>query len=423
MAKIKKTLRLITRVQGRDAERKKCIDVEYSELAKSKKARKDVIKEPPLRQLNSTQDESINKGGTDNRGRHTDKKSNDHQSKIQKVEDDARQVYFEHLLHPEPLLKWLGQPAPGLENPGNLCYINTTVQILYGMKCTRQLFSSGSFWQGLDLTTVPQFDRFGQKGGFIAVALHTLFQKMHLQKCHHTVVSFKDVLVSYESFKCFDNNRQHDANELFTNLLDTLSHALTLDKGGDPISEVFRSRVISFIRCKTCGTETTNEGDTSISLEVPITGDTIGSCLSSYFLIEELHDWKCEHCEEYRPASKWFRLEQRNILIISLKRYSLTGPKNNARVSFPLDDLDMSQFMVDEHKTIPSAKFALVAVIQHYGTSRLKGHYDVIMRAGDKMWYRFNDEDVALADASELVTDDVYTIIYCRHDKLDQLIF
>ena len=136
MARTKKTPRLIKRVQGRDAGRKKCIDVEYSELAKSKKARKDVIKEPPLRQLNSTQDESINKGGTDNRGRHTDKKSNDHQSKIQKVEDDARQVYFEHLLHPEPLLKWLGQPAPGLENPGNLCYINTTVQILYGMKCT-----------------------------------------------------------------------------------------------------------------------------------------------------------------------------------------------------------------------------------------------------------------------------------------------
>ena len=412
-----------------DAEGKNCIDVEYSDLAKSKEARKDVIEEPPLCQLKSTQDESTNKGGTDNRGHHTDNKTKGprgHEGtlgNIEKVEWDARQVYFEHLLYPKHPLKWRAQPAPGLENPGNLCYMITTVQLLYGMKCTRQLFSGGSFWQGLDLTTVHQFNTFGRKGGFIAVSLHTLFRKMQLQNCRQKVTSFKDVLVSNNSFKDFDNNRQHDANEFLTKLLDALSDATRLDKGGDPISQVFRSRVISWIQCQTCERERINEGDTSISLKVPITGDSIGACLSNYFLHEELHDWKCEHCKHATAALKGFRLEPRNILIISLKRYSVTGIKNNARVSFPLDDLDMSKFMVDDHKKTPPAKFSLVAVIQHHGNSPGNGHYDLIMRTGNRVWYRFDDQNVAITDASELVIDDAYTIIYCLHDKLHELIF
>ena len=428
MAQLKKTSR-IKRVL-RDAKGKNCTHAEFSKLAKSKDRSNEDIEQPSLRQLKSTQDEPTTKDGTNNRGRHTDNKSKGprgHEgtlSKFQKVEGDARQVYFEHLLDPDHPLKWRAQPAPGLENPENLCYINTIVQLLYGMKCTRELFSSGSFWHGLDLTTVHQFDTFGQKGGFIAVALHTLFQEMHLQNCHHSVESFKDVLVSHNSFKNFDNNRQQDANELLTKLLDTFSDALTLDNGCDPISEVCRSRAISWVRCKTCCRESLNEKDKSISLEVAITGDSINDCISNHFLTEELYDWKCEHCKLARPALKGLRLEPRNILIISLKRYSVPETKNNARVDFPLDDLDMSKFMVTDERTNPSVKFSLIAVIQHYGDSPSKGHYDVIMRTGDTTWYRFNDKHVALVtNTSELVTGNVYTIIYCRHDKLDELIF
>lgn len=422
---LKRTARMKLGVSGRAAEGKKCTDVEFSALAKLK----DRKITQTLRQLKSTQDELTAKGGTNNRERHTDNKSKaprGHEgtvSKTQKVEGDARQVYFQHLLDPDHPLKWRAQPAPGLENPRNLCYINTTVQLLYGMKCTRELFSSGSFWQGLDLTTVHQFHTFGQKGGFIAVALHTLFQEMHLQNCHHSVESFKDVLVLHNSFKDFDNNHQQDANELLTKLLDTFSDALRLDNGGDPISELFRSRAISWVRCQTCRRESLNEKDESISLEVAITGDSVMKCISDHFLPEELLDWKCDHCKLARPASKGFRLEPRNILIISLKRYSVPGTKNKSIVDFPLDDLDMSEFMVTDQRTNPSVKFSLIAVIQHYGDSPFKGHYDVIMRTGDTTWYRFNDKRVTPTNISDLVTEDVYTIIYCRHDKLHELIF
>jgi ubiquitin C-terminal hydrolase len=428
MARTKQTARVKGR--ARDVVRKNCTNVELSELAKRKEPSKKVIEQPSLRQFKSNQDESTTKGGTNNHVRHTDNKSKaprGHEetlSKIQKVECDARQVYFEHLLDPDHPLNWRAQPAPGLENPGSLCYINTTVQLLYGMKCTRNLFSSGSFWQGLDLTTVHQFDTFGQKGGFIAVALHTLFQEMHLHNCRHSVESFKDVLVLHHSFRDFDNTRQQDANELLTKLLDTLSEALRTDNKCDPISEVFRSRAISYVRCQSCHRESYNRGDWSTSLEVAITGRSIMECISQHFRLEDVHDWKCGHCKLARPAFQGFRLEPRNILIISLKRFSVNGTKNNTRVDFPFDDLDMTKFTETDEQTDPSDnKFSLIAVIQHYGDSPCKGHYDVIMRTGDTTWHRFDDKHVELTNTSKLVTSDVYTIIYCRHDKLHELIF
>jgi len=100
--------------------------VELSELAKRKEPSKKVIEQPSLRQFKSNQDESTTKGGTNNHVRHTDNKSKaprGHEetlSKIQKVECDARQVYFEHLLDPDHPLNWRAQPAPGLEISGTL---------------------------------------------------------------------------------------------------------------------------------------------------------------------------------------------------------------------------------------------------------------------------------------------------------------
>ena len=385
----------------------------------------------PFCQLKSTQDESTNKGDTDNRGLHPDNKikaPRGTQRKIQKITEHAIRVYHDHLC--EIPYEWPPHIAPGLLNPGNLCYMNTTVQLLYGMKCTRHLFSSGSFWQGLDLLGVQKFLNFGWMGGFIAVALHTLFQDMHLQNINrqHSVALFKDALVTHHSFKDFDNDYQQDANELLTKLLDTLSDALRFGRRGDPISELFRSPIISWIQCNTCQYLSLNRTDESICLEVAITGNSIGECLSNFFSDEQLHGWKCGCCNNIRTATKGIWMEPRNMLIISLKRYSVTGVKDNTIVTFPLDDLDMSKFMDSKSteydcKTSTPAKFALVAVIQHYGNSPGNGHYDLIMRTANTMWYRYNDEDVEPLDASELVTKAAYTIIYCRYDKLHELIF
>lgn len=341
--------------------------------------------------------------------------------KTQKIADDARQVYLEHLLDPANPEGSAKKVAPGLQNPGNLCYMNVVVQLLYGMKCTRGLFWGGSFWKGRqDLISHCKFAQFGREGGFIAVALHKLFQKMHLKDCQHSVELFKDVLVSNASFVDFDNKRQHDASELLTKLLDALSTALNVDGGGDPISKWFRSQAMSWVQCQTCTTKSINGQDNSITLEVPVTGESIQTCLWNYFKSEEIHGWTCGYCNKARPAWKGFLLEPRNILIISLKRYGLPGTKNGSLVHFPLKDLDILRFMVPE-MNVPT-KYALVAVVNHYGDSLVCGHYDLIMRTGDTMWHRFDDEDVAPMDANDLVTENAYIIVYCRQDKFTELI-
>jgi ubiquitin C-terminal hydrolase len=333
----------------------------------------------------------------------------------------ARHAYFNNLLLPvhaaETPNQRYTQPAHGLRNPGNLCYMNTVVQLLYGMRCTRELFFGGSLWSRIDASSFENFLAFGKKGGFIAIALHRMFRKMQSPNYAPIVTEFRDALVTNERFRDFDNDQQHDANELLTRLLDTLSDALRSEEGdpnaGDPISHWFRSRVISWIRCQTCHHESLNADDKSTSLDIPVTGNNIHSCLSAYFAEEEV-SWNCSECNCKRSAKKGFRLEPRHILIVSLKRYDDRGRKVDARVGFPLDNLDTSPYSNTQAPT-----HRLVAVINHYqDQSLLGGHYDLFMRIGEG-WSRFDDVDVSSIEADEVVTNSAYTLVYCRRDRYD----
>ena len=314
------------------------------------------------------------------------------------------------------------QPGPGLQNPKNLCYMNTVIQLLYGMRCTRELFLIRDFQKLVDPQSSSQKStEFGEKGGIIANALHLLFLKMKSKSSNPTVAEFKEALVSNRLFQDYDNDHQHDANELLTRLLDMFSEVLC-NEAGDPISRWFRSRAIGWVRCQTCNNKTTNQGDLSTSLEVPISGTNIETCLSKYFGRGDIiNDWTCCVCNCKRPARKGLFLEPRPILIVALKRYNCKGHKSNSRVSFPLDNLDISSYM-EGTDFVQLHNYRLVAVINHYGKSPGGGHYDLFMDVGEASWYRFNDERVVQIQANELVTESAYTLVYCRHDNYTDLI-
>ena len=112
-------------------------------------------------------------------------------------------------------------------------------------------------------------------------------------------------------------------------------------------------------------------------------------------------------------------METRMILILSLKRFDNEGVKNNTNISFPLEDLDMSSFLVSNSHT---TKYNLVATINHHGETVQRGHYDLNMKTGVRFWTRFNDESVENIDLDELNNQNVYTLVYCRKDKWSDLI-
>ena len=158
----------------------------------------------------------------------------------------------------------------------------------------------------------------------------------------------------------------------------------------------------------------------STSLSIPLHGNNINDCLSKYFEEEELSDpVECSNCRSRTQSKKRLLIETRMILIISLKRFDNEGIKNNTNISFPLEDLDMSSFLVSNSHT---TKYNLVATINHHGETVQRGHYDLNMKTGAHLWTRFNDESVENIDLDELNNQNVYTLVYCRKDKWSDLI-
>jgi ubiquitin C-terminal hydrolase len=317
--------------------------------------------------------------------------------------------------------RWKMQPAPGLQNPDgkNLCYINSVVQLLHGMKCTRELFLMGRFWSGHDLSSGRKFAEFGEKGGFVACALQQLFNRMQFRNGRPIATALKDSLLMKSSFADFDNDLQQDATEFLGLVLSVLSELLRCN-GRDPISSLFCSPVISWVRCSKCDTRRENFGDASIILHVPIIGTNIqDSLLHGFFEQERIDDWICDkQCNSH--GTKGLSLETRNILVLSLKRFPNHERKDDTLVTFPLDGLDTAPFMhrSDESQTT----YKLVAVINHTGNSLARGHYTLSMRFGENTWYNYDDESVKLISAPEVVTKDAYTLVYCLSNKYNDLI-
>lgn len=328
--------------------------------------------------------------------------------------------YYEDCIERSVYAQCTRLPAPGLANPNNLCYVNVVVQLLYGMRCTREFFSNGP----LGFQSYATYIDFINTGGVVAIALRRMFRKMMDCKSgdSSSVEDFKQSICTNDSasFQDFDNMRQHDAHQFLLRILHTLSSTFRTPEGGeDHISKWFRSPVISWVRCHHCGALSLNGNDNSMCLEVPVTGDTIVQCLKDYCHDQASVEWKCQCCK-YQRASKGLCITRRPILIITLKRYDHVLSKISSMVKFPLDDFTIPQMDVSQDRgTSPSYK--LVAVINHHGTTTSAGHYTLIMRSG-RSWYHFNDAEVVQVEETEVVSQFAYTLVFCARERYNDLI-
>ena len=129
-------------------------------------------------------------------------------------------------------------------------------------------------------------------------------------------------------------------------------------------------------------------------------------------LLDENNEWYCENCKKKQRAKK--KLEIYNtpkILIIQIKRFSHTN-KINTKVNFPLNDLDLSKYILSSDKSRP-IKYDLFAVANHYGSLSF-GHYTAFCKNSiNEKWYEFNDSCVCeIKDLSKIVSSNAYVLFY-----------
>lgn len=143
-------------------------------------------------------------------------------------------------------------------------------------------------------------------------------------------------------------------------------------------------------------------------------------CLQNFSTPEVLGDqdlWYCPRCKEHRRATKTIQIwSTGDLLTIHLKRFQSArsfSDKINMVVDFPIEGLDMSEYVMSDQTGSQDLIYDLVAVDNHYGGLG-GGHYTASARNfRDDKWYYFNDGRVTpIEDPKECISGAAYLLFY-----------
>ena len=145
-------------------------------------------------------------------------------------------------------------------------------------------------------------------------------------------------------------------------------------------------------------------------------GTTLRECLDQYTqieLLDENNKWTNEDTGKKELIQKQILFwSLPDVFIISLKRFSNSLKKNGCLVDFPLENLDMSQYIVgyDKHTYV----YDLYGVCNHTG-GVYGGHYSAFIKNANGKWYHFDDTNVGeVKDCSKIKSPKAYCFFYCK---------
>ena len=103
------------------------------------------------------------------------------------------------------------------------------------------------------------------------------------------------------------------------------------------------------------------------------------------------------------------------LLVLDLKRFTNTVRKNQVLVDFPLENLDLSKYVIGYNKD--QYKYDLYGICNHSGNV-FGGHYTAYVKNSNGKWYHFND--TAITELKKSVkTEKAYCFFY-RKKNLQQ---
>jgi ubiquitin C-terminal hydrolase len=98
------------------------------------------------------------------------------------------------------------------------------------------------------------------------------------------------------------------------------------------------------------------------------------------------------------------------ILVIDLKRFNNKEQKNQKMVTFPLENLNLSKYVIGYKKN--NYIYDLYGICNHSGSTH-GGHYTAFVKNANGKWYHFNDTDVKeITNLDCLITTKAYCLFY-----------
>lgn len=150
-------------------------------------------------------------------------------------------------------------------------------------------------------------------------------------------------------------------------------------------------------------------------VDLPIPSDnkspTLIDCFNHYVEGETIENYKDEETNESVTIKKKILFWSfPNILAIDLKRFNNRFQKNQIYINFPLDDLDLSTYVIGYKKE--TYKYELYGVCNHSG-GVMGGHYTSYVKNANGKWYHYNDTSVSeVVSPESIISPKAYVLFY-----------
>ncbi|XP_013172438.1 PREDICTED: ubiquitin carboxyl-terminal hydrolase 36 isoform X1 [Papilio xuthus] len=351
--------------------------------------------------------------------------SSDNQSTANKNREDGlpkpKRVFFPV---EKVQLGWQGtwSAGSGMQNVGNTCYLNSTLQALFHVpafanwlvtesthaeKCNQQ---EACVICGMRATLMAT-----QKSGGAPIKPWQVYSKLRLI-CRHLTPG-----------------RQEDAHEFLRYLVEAmekcyLSRFVNSDKLDQyskettPLNQILGGYLRSTVRCLACHhLSTTYQHFQDLLLDIR-KHSTLDEALDSFFSRERLEDlgYKCEACNKKVSATKQFFVERAPmVLCIALKRFSLAGGKLSKHVQFR-KKINLSKYIYNKNNP-QQLTYKLVSLVTHLGPSQNCGHYTAIGQAPNSNYYQFDDSCVRPLPLSAVLGTNSYIMFFEKDNTTDDI--
>jgi ubiquitin carboxyl-terminal hydrolase 8 len=104
-----------------------------------------------------------------------------------------------------------------------------------------------------------------------------------------------------------------------------------------------------------------------------------------------------------------------NILVIDFKRFNSRFQKNQVLITFPIENLDLSEYVIGYKRE--SYKYDLYGVCNHSG-GVTGGHYTAYVKNANGKWYHFNDTSVSEVGIPETIISQKAYVLFYRKRQL-----
>ncbi|XP_069807640.1 ubiquitin carboxyl-terminal hydrolase 36 isoform X2 [Dendropsophus ebraccatus] len=311
-------------------------------------------------------------------------------------------------------MKWerISRVGAGLQNLGNTCFLNSTVQCLtYTPPLANYLLSK-------------EHSRNCPQCGFCMLCI---MQNHLIQAFANSGNSIKPVSFIRDLKKIarhFRFGSQEDAHEFLRYTIDAMQKACLngyakLDRQSQAttlVHQIFGGYLRSRVKCSVCkSVSDTFDPYLDIALEIRHSANIIRALelfVRSDVLSGE-NAYMCAKCKKKVPATKRFSVHRAsNVLTLSLKRFAnFSGGKITKDVGYP-EFLNIRPYM--SHNNGDPVIYALYAVLVHSGYSCHAGHYYCYVKASNGQWYQMNDSLVHASNIKVVLNQQAYVLFYLR---------